>query len=170
MGVRRWPPVEVVARHFQPREGGLFRMLYPLLHWDTRFPAGYTGETVDLLMMDAAARTLRGASEHPNRRHKVFEEELDDLRPRTWIAEKQRIDAVRNKRGVSVNMIGASRSDKDTQFVSPTASNVTSGTVMFGRSTSFLDRTRYLPATPKVRTEYPRFYTGFTHYPIFGRR
>ena len=38
-------------------------MLYPLLHWDTRFPAGYTGETVDLLMMDAAARTLRGASE-----------------------------------------------------------------------------------------------------------
>ena len=38
-------------------------MLYPLLHWDTRFPAGYTGETVDLLMMDAAARTLRGAFE-----------------------------------------------------------------------------------------------------------
>ena len=38
-------------------------MLYPLLHWDTRFPAGYIGETVDLLMMDAAARTLRGASE-----------------------------------------------------------------------------------------------------------
>ena len=38
-------------------------MLYPLLHWDTRFPAGYTGETVDLLMMDSRARTLRGASE-----------------------------------------------------------------------------------------------------------
>ena len=88
-------------------------MLYPLLHWDTRFPAGYTGETVDLLMMDAAARTLRGASEvrleldstqfsqqsgirslvlintffqYPHRRHKVFEEELDDLRPRTYVS------------------------------------------------------------------------------------
>ena len=90
-------------------------MLYPLLHWDTRFPAGYTGETVDLLMMDSRARTLRGDSEvrlnldstqnsvhspirnlvhantyfqHPHRRHKVFEEELDDLRPRTYVSSE----------------------------------------------------------------------------------
>ena len=38
-------------------------MLYPLLKWDTSFPAGFSGETVDLLLKDASSRTLRARTE-----------------------------------------------------------------------------------------------------------
>ena len=38
-------------------------MLYPLLKWDTAFPSGFTGETVDMLLKDATSRTMRAKTE-----------------------------------------------------------------------------------------------------------
>merc|ERR1711862_816971 len=97
-------------------------MLYPLLKWDTSFPAGFSGETVDMLFkeascrtqrskfQEASSRTLRSKTEAPTRNfrhHEILESELDSLQPRTWIAERQRIDDSRRARGVSVvNKIG----------------------------------------------------------------
>merc|ERR1712179_103605 len=65
-------------------------MLYPLLKWDTSFPAGFSGETVDLLLKDASSRTLRARTEATTRNFR--QSELDNLQPRTWVAERQRID------------------------------------------------------------------------------
>jgi len=146
-------------------------MLYPLLKWDTSFPAGFTGETVDLLLKDASSRTLRARTEAPTRNfrhHEILESELDQLQPRTWVAERQRIDDSRRARGFSVNKFGINRPDREIEYNSCAAK--LGSPVLFGRSSSFLERTRYLPATPKVRSEYPRFHTGFTFYPTFGRR
>merc|ERR1719481_1863280 len=33
----------------------------------------------------------------------------------------------------------------------------------YGCSSTFEDRSKYLPSTPKVRTSFPRFHTGFYH-------
>merc|ERR1712223_2137473 len=137
-------------------------------------PAGFSGETVDMLFKEASSRTLRSRlrskTEAPTRNirhHEILESELDSLQPRTWIAERQRIDDSRRARGVSVvNKIGGNRPDKNIEYNSSRLGSP----VFFGRSSSFLERTRYLPATPKVRSEYPRFHTGFTFYPTFGRR
>jgi len=146
-------------------------MLYPLLKWDTSFPAGFTGETVDMLFKDARSRTLRSRTEAPTRNfrhHEILEAELESLQPRTWIAERQRIDDSRRARGNSVNKVGVNsyRPDKNIEYNSANLGSP----VFFGRSSSFLERTRYLPATPKVRSEYPRFHTGFTFYPTFIKR
>merc|ERR1712110_1250731 len=91
-------------------------MLYPLLKWDTSFPAGFTGETVDLLLKDASSRTLRARTEAPARNfrhHEILETELDHLQPRTWVAERQRIDDSRRARGFSVNKFGINRPDRE---------------------------------------------------------
>merc|ERR1712137_216854 len=147
-------------------------MLYPLLKWDTSFPAGFSGETVDLLLKDASSRTLRARTEATTRnykKHEILQSELDNLRPRTWVAERQRIDDSRRAaRGFSVNKVEINsvanlRPDKRIEYNSR-ASKLGSP-VFFGRSASFLERTRYLPATPKIRSEYPIFHTGFTYYP-----
>merc|ERR1711909_149876 len=137
-------------------------MLYPLLKWDTSFPAGFSGETVDLLLKDASSRTLRAWTEATTRNFR--QSELDNLRPRTWVAERQRIDDSRRAaRGFSVNKVEINRPDRRIEYNS-SASKLESS-VFFGRSASFLERTRYLPATPKIRSEYPLFHTGFTYYP-----
>merc|ERR1711894_97414 len=137
-------------------------MLYPLLKWDTSFPAGFSGETVDLLLKDASSRTLRARTEATTRNFR--QSELDNLQPRTWVAERQRIDDSRRAaRGFSVNKFETNRPDRGIEYKS--CASKLGSPVFFGRSASFLERTRYLPATPKIRSEYPVFHTGFTYYP-----
>merc|ERR1711936_217242 len=156
---------------FQPGERVITNlpliMLYPLLKWDTSFPAGFSGETVDLLLKDASSRTLRARTEATTRnykKHEILQSELDNLRPRTWVAERQRIDDSRRAaRGFSVNKFETNRSDRGKEYKS--CASKLGSPVFFGRSASFLERTRYLPATPKIRSEYPIFHTGFTYYP-----
>merc|ERR1711874_208161 len=43
-------------------------------------------------------------------------------------------------------------------------------TVFWGKSSSFTGRSKYLPTTPKYRTEYPRFHTGFCFVPMFHHK
>merc|ERR1711894_383767 len=97
-------------------------MLYPLLKWDTSFPAGFSGETVDLLLKDASSRTLRARTEDTTRNfrhHEILQSELDHLRPRTWVAERQRIDDSRRAaRGFSVNKLEINRPDRRIEYKS----------------------------------------------------
>merc|ERR1711909_62602 len=129
-------------------------MLYPLLKWDTSFPAGFSGETGDLLLKDASSRTLRARTEDTTRNfrhHEILQSELDHLQPRTWVAERQRIDDSRRAaRGFSVNKLEINRPDRRIEYKS--CASKLGSPVFFGRSASFLERTRYLPATPKIRS------------------
>merc|ERR1712025_148198 len=77
---------------------------------------------------------------------------------KSLMADKHMYDEVRRMR-----MRGINRPDKDIKYES--CAGKLGSPIMFGRSTSFLERNRYLPATPKIRTEYPRFHTGFTFMP-----
>merc|ERR1712154_42209 len=43
-------------------------------------------------------------------------------------------------------------------------------TTLWGKSSSFTGRSKYFPTTPKYRTEYPRFHTGFCFVPMFHRK
>jgi len=131
-------------------------MLYPLLKNDAMFLGGFNGENLDLFFhnshIDASRRAFRAMSES-----RTFCNSFDD---HTTLHRRGENDFNRNTRGFSVNRYGINRPDKNIEYESCASRH--GGPVMFGRSSSFLDRTRYLPSTPKIRTEYPRFHSGFT--------
>jgi len=130
-------------------------MLYPLLKNDTLFPGGFNGENLDLIFQnahtDASRRAFRAMSEC-----KAFGKNFDD---HMNLYRRGENNWNRDARGFSVNRFGINRPDKSIEYES--CASRRGGPVMFGRSSSFLDRTRYLPSTPKIRTEYPRFHSGF---------
>jgi len=130
-------------------------MLYPLLKNDTLFPGGLNGENLDLIFqnahIDASRRAFRAMSES-----KAFGKNFDD---HMNLYRRGENNWNRDARGFSVNRFGINRPDKSIEYES--CASRRGGPVMFGRSSSFLDRTRYLPSTPKIRTEYPRFHSGF---------
>merc|ERR1711874_747390 len=58
------------------------------------------------------------------------------------------------------------RPDREIKYDSYTDTNTMNRTPLWGKSSSFIGRSKYLPTTPKYRTEYPRFHTGFSFVPI----
>merc|ERR1711974_589196 len=121
----------------------LGEMLYPLLSIGTSFPLGSPSENMDSLLMNGSIRVRRAVSE-------VGPSILGQRagRPRQWTPSY--------------------RPDREIKYNSytDTATMNRPVTALWGKSSSFIGRSKYLPTTPKYRTEYPRFHTGFCFVPM----
>ena len=156
----------------------LGEMLYPLLSLGTSFPLGSQSENLDSLLRNGSIRVRRARSEvEPSllrQRQRVAS------RARQWTPSYRCGDIIWN---VELYDITVLRPDTEIQ-----SSSYTATTALWGKSSSFIGRSkyiiiidrrrernhylfaRYLPTTPKYRTEYPRFHTGFSFVPMFDHK
>merc|ERR1712123_207049 len=167
------------------------KMLYPALKWATSFPLGSHSEGLDLLQREAATRHLRAGSEFQEpfvptgeqfgrMKREFFTPEPTFTRPTYYYPRRPEsgfsaTDAFydisepeRYHRGYSippVNNYGANRPDRDIQYNSLAIRKNQMPQIhrSAGCSSSYADRSKYLPSTPKVRTQFPRFHTGFQY-------
>merc|ERR1711909_255358 len=140
------------------------KMLYPVLKWASTFPLGSHSEGLDLLQREVSSRHLRSRSEDPfvpdfeevgRMKREFFTPEPTFSRP-TFYYPRPNIPPV--------NRFGINRPDRDIQFQSlATRRGNIPQLHRSGCSASYNDRSKYLPSTPKVHTQFPRFHTGFQY-------
>merc|ERR1711970_1449157 len=164
------------------------KMLYPVLKWASTFPLGSHSEGLDLLQREVSSRHLRARSEDPfvpnneeigRMKREFFTPDPTFSRPTFYyprhpdsafsgthafydVSEQER----RYQRPdiPTVNRFGINRPDPDIQFQSLSTRRGNFPQLhRSGCSSSYNDRSKYLPSTPKVRTQFPRFHTGFQY-------
>merc|ERR1711942_349431 len=127
------------------------KMLYPVLKRATTFPLGSHSEGLDLLQREVSSRHLRSRSEDP---FVPNNEEIGRMRREFFTPEPH----------FSRPTFYYPRPDPDIQFQSlATRRGITPQLHRSGCSSSYADRSKYLPSTPKVHTQFPRFHTGFQY-------
>eukprot|EP00092_Neocalanus_flemingeri_P014792 GFUD01015963.1.p1 GENE.GFUD01015963.1~~GFUD01015963.1.p1 ORF type:complete len:158 (+),score=18.20 GFUD01015963.1:54-527(+) len=157
-------------------------MIFPALKWATNFPIGSESEGLDLLLRESSNRHLRARSEcqqplfSERMKREFFTPERSFSRPTyyyprclnsgfpTTDANYNVSEPARLQQGYTINRYGINRPDHDIQFnsLARRTGNLTANH-RSGCSSSYADRSKYLPSTPKVRTQFPRFHTGFQY-------
>eukprot|EP00092_Neocalanus_flemingeri_P043161 GFUD01047489.1.p1 GENE.GFUD01047489.1~~GFUD01047489.1.p1 ORF type:complete len:124 (-),score=16.57 GFUD01047489.1:107-478(-) len=123
-------------------------MIFPALKWATNFPIGSESEGLDLLLRESSNRHLRARSECQQ----------------PLFSERMKREFFTPERSFSRPTYYYPRPDHDIQFnsLARRTGNLTANH-RSGCSSSYVDRSKYLPSTPKVRTQFPRFHTGFQY-------
>merc|ERR1712066_13303 len=135
-------------------------MLYPLLSLDS---GGSHCENIDFLLRNAPIRNIRTVSEMARPRQMIETGRAD--REGSRGGQRQLTPAYSH---YSPNRFGVNRPDRDREYNS--SAGRMNAPVLWGKSSSCLGRSKYFSTTPKFRTEYPRFHTGFRFVPIFGHK
>merc|ERR1711970_961964 len=149
------------------------KMLYPVLKWASTFPLGSHSEGLDLLQREVSSRHLRSRSEDP------FVPDFEEIgrMKREFFTPEPAFSGTHAFYDVSeperyyqrpnippVNRFGINRPDRDIQFQSlATRRGNIPQLHRSGCSSSYNDRSKYLPSTPKVHIQFPRFHTGFQY-------